>query len=252
MPADTLTFEMSGDVSLTQFTTTMKRFQALIAELSKTMSEGGKVDWRVEDLNSGSAIATIQGFCEQPENTERIIRAYGDIGVALSQGLPLPYSDRVKRRATELAQSVGGTITALRFETPFVDAIVGRQSDVQIAIPSITYAYGAIKGRVETLTSRRGLRFTLYDAIFDRPVSCYLSDGQEDNMRGAWERRVIVSGLIGREPASKRPIVVRDIRSIEILIDSEPGGYRDARGVLGSPADSARSEVIIRSMRDAD
>jgi hypothetical protein len=196
--------------------------------------------------------ACLQGFCKQPENTERIIRAYGDIGVALSQGLPLPYSDRVKHRATELARSVGGTITALRFETPFVDAIVGQQTDAHIVSPSITYAYGAIKGRVETLTSRRGLRFTLYDAIFDRPVSCYLGDGQEDNMRGAWERRVIVAGLIGREPISKRPVVVRDIGNIEILIDNEPGGYRNARGALGAPAESARSEVIIRSMRDAD
>ena len=43
--------------------------------------------------------------------------------------------------------------------------------------------YGAIEGRVQSLSQRKGLRFTLYYQEFDRAVSCYLSEGQEERMR---------------------------------------------------------------------
>lgn len=55
--------------------------------------------------------------------------------------------------------------------------------------PNYISAYSAIEGVVQTLTSRRGLRFTLFDSLHDQAVSCYLEDGQEELMRGVWGRR---------------------------------------------------------------
>ena len=252
MAADTLTLELSGDVSLAKFAEAMKRFQALIADLSKDIAKDEAINWRIEDLNKGSAIATIQGYGAKAESVERVVRAYGQVGNALAQHTPIPYSDRVKKSANKLVGVIDGGVTALRFETPFTDAIVGRQTDEAVDSPSITFAYGVVKGRVETLTSRRGLRFTIYDSIFDRPISCYLNKGQEEQMRDVWGRQVNVSGLIGREPDTRRPVVVREVETIELLADSEAGGYRLARGVLGSDKTSPRSELIIRSMRDVE
>jgi hypothetical protein len=252
MSADTLTFELSGRVSLAKFAEAMKRFQKLIADLSADMSTGDLITWDVEDLNKGSAITTVQGTNAPAEDIERVVVAYGTIGRALERRSPIPYSNRIQRDALNLAKLVDGSVTALRFETEFIDAIVGPQLTAPVETPTITYSYGAIKGRVETLTSRRGLRFTVYDAIFDRPISCYLREGQEDHMRNAWERRVVVTGLIGREPETKRPVVVRDIQNIEILSDATTGDYRLARGALGSHDKTPPAEVIIRSMRDGE
>jgi hypothetical protein len=115
----------------------------------------------------------------------------------------------------------------------------------------IIYAHGQVKGTVQTLTSRGGLRFTLYDAIFDKPISCYLDEGQEHIMRGAWGKKVVVSGSIGREPEQKRPVVVRHILKIDVLDDTPPGDYRHARGALLYEEGNEKPEVIIRGIRDA-
>lgn len=252
MAADQLTLELSGAVSLPKFAEAMKRFQALIADLSKEIGKEGGVNWQVQDLNYGSAITTVQGRGRSPDEVERIVIGYGHVGVALAQRTNIPYSEKVQRSANSLANVVGGGVTALRFETTFIDAVVGPQTNAARDTPSITYAYGAIKGTVETLTTRRGLRFTLYDQIFDRPISCYLQDTQQQDMREAWGRSVIVSGIIGREPATRRPVVVRDIQNIEIVADVSPGSFRLARGALGAHDESLPSELIIRSMRDAE
>jgi len=251
MAADTITLELSGTVSLAKFAMAMKRFQALIVDLSKDINDGGKIDWQIEDLNKGSAITTVQGYSPRLEYVERVVVGYGAVGVALQQRAPIPFSERIQRDALNIAKVVDGKVTALRFETQFVDAIVGPQIDAPAEIPSITYAYGEVKGRVETLTIRRGLRFTLYDSLFDRPISCYLRSGHEESMRDAWGRRVIVTGLIGREPLTRRPVVVREIQNIEIATDVEPGSYRLARGALGLHDETGPSDLIIRSMRDA-
>ena len=51
-------------------------------------------------------------------------------------------------------------------------------------------------------------------------------------MRGAWGRKVAVSGLIGRDPEQGRPVVVRHITKVDILDDSSSGSYHNARGVF--------------------
>jgi hypothetical protein len=70
-------------------------------------------------------------------------------------------------------------------------------------------------------------------------------------MRGAWGNRVVISGLIGREPEHNRPIVVRHVQKIDILEDTPSGSYRDARGAIPYEKGMEKSEVIIRRIRDA-
>ena len=59
---------------------------------------------------------------------------------------------------------------------------------------------GAITGRVQTLSNRAGLRFNLYDTLFDKAVACYLALGQEEFMREAWGQRDRVSIKTDRSP----------------------------------------------------
>ena len=89
-----------------------------------------------------------------------------------------------------------------------------------------------MEGRIETVTRRKGLRFTLYDSLDDKAVSCYLEDGQEKLMRGAWGRRALVEGWVSRDPATGRPLTIRRVSHVELLPDVESGGYRRARGVV--------------------
>ena len=117
--------------------------------------------------------------------------------------------------------------------------------------PSTTSAIGAVTGRVQTLSNRAGLRFNLYDTIHNKAVACYLSPGQEELMREAWDRRARVSGRVSREGGTGRPIAIRQILSVEILEDPAPGSYRLARGAVPWQEGDILPEDAVRLLRDA-
>jgi hypothetical protein len=109
---------------------------------------------------------------------------------------------------------------------------------------------GLLEGEVQTLSKRGRLRFTLYDSIFDRAVHCYVTPDQEDTMRSAWGRRVVVAGQITRDPATGRPTSIIRIREVDLVEVPPVGSYRRARGAVRS-ASEEKPEDTIRRMRDA-
>lgn len=250
MEQDTLTLALEGDVPLADFAKAMGHLHKLITALARDIDKAAAVDWRIDDLQAGSAIATVLGRSQSPETIGRIVTGYGLVGQALEQHQPIPFSPAVRREARAIEKMVNGAITAVRFETASVDAVVRKQAQERADEPSIRYAYGAVRGFVQTLTSRRGVRFTLYDTIFDTAISCYLRPGDEELVRGAWGQQVLVTGRVGREAERQRVVVIREIERIDILPPAEKGSFRLARGVVASERPSAPSEVIVQRMRD--
>jgi hypothetical protein len=98
--------------------------------------------------------------------------------------------------AAVCGRSVSAGVEALRFETAEAEATVREAAllGLAVAAPTATESYGAVTGRVQTLTSRSGLRFTLYDRLYDRAVACYLAEGQESLMREMWDQLATVEG----------------------------------------------------------
>lgn len=261
MAQNILTIALDGDITLGDFSEAMKRFHSFVGALSREVGGKTKIDWRIDELQAGSAIATIRGDSAHEEIVEEVIRAFARVGEALQRRDLIPYSDTVRRRAYNIQKLVKGSINSIRLETPFSDAII-TDGDMANAItgviladqsktPSITYAHGQVRGTVQTLTNRTRLKFTLYDSTFDSPISCYLHEGQEEIMRGVWGKKVTVSGLIGREPYQKHAVVVRQIENIDIIKDTPAGSYRHAKGVISREKMGENPEIIIRSIRDA-
>jgi hypothetical protein len=112
-------------------------------------------------------------------------------------------------------------------------------------------AFGAIEGRVETLRSRSRLSFTLYDSLDDQAVTCYLRPEQQELVRDAWNRRVVVEGWIKRDSTTGRPVEINQIERITILPEVVPGSYRRARAILPALPGAEAPEVVIRRLRDA-
>lgn len=147
----------------------------------------------------GSAYATARGFADVPAPVERVVQAYTATGRSLALGAPIPYPGPVTREARALSEVLNGKITAIRFETAEEDVVI--QGPWGQAHPPLQdygklAAYGAIAGRIQTLSNRQGLRFTLYDSLHDRAVSCYLQEGQEELLRNLWGTRAIVHGWV--------------------------------------------------------
>jgi hypothetical protein len=115
----------------------------------------------------------------------------------------------------------------------------------------VVSSYDVVEGRVETLTSRKALRFTLYETITGRAVSCYPGEGSEEQMRDIWGRRTLIDGWVSRDPLTGFPVAVRKINSINVLPEVPTGYYRNARGASPRLDGEPLAETVIRLMRDA-
>lgn len=253
---DTLTFALEGELSLATFALGVSRFEKLVNSLSREVPRGGEIRWLIDGLEVGSAVATIRGVAETDDAQSAlagVIKSYVEVGRALETGNTLALAPGVQKAAAEVVNLVNGEVEAIRFETADADALVGgaakKASEASLAAAHRP-AYGAVRGRVETLQRRGRLRFTLYDTLHDKAVSCYLTEATENVMRDAWGRMALVEGWVTRDPVSGRPLSVRGVHNVEVLPEAELHGYRRARGA--GRKRSEPPEVTIRRSRDAD
>ncbi len=253
MANDTVTLALDGDIGLAEFAEAVRHFDGLIRALAKD-AKATHVRWLVADLEVSSAIATARGVGQNgmpPETVRRevetVVRRYLQVGVSLEQGEPIPFSEAVVREAKAITNVLNGRVTTVRFETFEAEATVGAPAAVPDKLRQPTY--GAVEGRVQTLSSRGGLRFTLYDTFHDKAVSCYLAEGYESVMRDVWGRRAVVEGRVTRDALTGRPFVVRGITHIEDLPETDRGSYSGLRGL--SPSRDLSPEEAIRRLRDA-
>lgn len=251
MAKDTITLSLDGEVSFADFSNTISHFYSMIQALSEDMGVADDVDWIVHDLQAGSATTTIRGDSDTPSKVEKVVSAYGKIGKDLEHGRTPNYSARVLKEVEAILQALNDKITSVRFETPDIDASISKHPDITIS-DSVRLTIGAIEGRVQTLSERKGLRFTLFDALNDRSVSCYMGEDRHELMRQMWGKRAVVEGEISRDAISGRPIAIRKITSVRVLPEVERGNYLAARGVAPRKLGKPLPEDIIRRLRDAE
>ena len=250
MKNTTLTLALGGDIPFDDFAQTIERFHRLVELLTQDLGRTAEISWTVDDLSAGSAVVSIRGEAQQEEAVERIARAYAVIGESLEHNQPIPYSPQIAQAARSLTKVLNGHITSIQFEAGGTVATVTSSVPV-VQAAGVIGSYGSIEGRIETLTSRRGLGFTLYDLLHDRAIRCHLEPEQADDVRDAWDRRAIVSGWIRRDPASGRPVMINPVQSIELVPDIEPGAYRQARAIAPRHDGDVAPHVAIRRLRDA-
>lgn len=250
---DTLTLALNGEVTVEEFSRSIRHFSDLITALKDEVGGGATITWVIYDLQVSSAIATVRGLSNQPDKVEDVKRAYIEVGRHLEERTPIPFGRSVQTPARGLVSVLGTRIISIRFETADEDVTVASTQlpPAQLESERMT-AYGAVVGRIQTLSNRQGLRFTLYDSLHDRAVSCYLQEGKEEVLRGLWGSRVIVHGWVNRDLASGRPIVIRRISRIDSLPDKpNRHSYLSARGVAPRSPDDPLPEETIRRIRDA-
>lgn len=252
MADNTLTIALDGEVSLASFSEAMHQFQRLVTQLSNEIAPKQPVLWVIDSLEAGSAIATVRAAAQNVEPVLRIVQGYEAVGRAVAAGTSIPYTEAVARPAHALAALAGQQgVTEVRFETPGAEfSVVARAQSAEAPMPKP--ARGTIKGRVESLTSRGNLRFTLYDGVFDRAISCYVADEMREQLIDIWGKRVAVTGRVSRNGRGQAT-AIREITAIEILLDSsDPMSFRHARGVFEWTPDDEPAEIAIRRVRDGE
>ena len=252
MPRETVTLALNSgtDIGFGEFATAVARFDKLLKALSEAVAGRNEpVEWWFGKVATGSAVVTVDA--EHPK-APIVARDYLKVGRALDGHGDMPHGKRVRARAEGLAAMLRNGVREIRLETSEDDVVLragGPLHDGPVVVP-LRPALGAIEGTVEVLSRRRGLHFNLYDALHDRPVSCYVSGEHADLMRDVWGRRVIVQGLVSRDAEHGWPLAVRQVTRIEPVPEAVPGAWRKARGAIPRQPGQPRAEEAIRRLRD--
>ena len=102
MAKNTVTFELGGRVEIRDLENGIIAFRRLISALTPSNE---RVAWVVEDLQPGSATATLRCDADNPVVAEQIVQDYETIGSSLVRYKkpPTQYNKRVKQAAEQLS-----------------------------------------------------------------------------------------------------------------------------------------------------
>lgn len=251
MAADSVTVRLDGEVTIDKLSLLISRFSNVLKALDSERNIN--VEWVLVGLDFGSAVATAQALPVDITAPEQISAMYDDYlaaAVAVARGDEFDRQQRPVLRAVADLVSIADERNPVILETAddeimFVSptAQSGRNIDSQS-----TTSLATVRGRVETLSHRTGLRFSLYELASDKSVSCYLDEGLEGTMRDAWGYIADVTGTVKRDALTGRPLSIRKVERVEVVNEGDSNGYRSARGAIRL---AEASEVAVRRMRDA-
>ena len=134
--------------------------------------------------------------------------------------------------------------------TETTDFLVPAQN-VTIRPKEPTVSLGAIRGRIQSLSSRKGLQFTIWDEIFDHGVQVFLTPDLHDDLHRLWDHEAEVVGMISRHPDTGQPISIRNVRSLSGITPPSSGDPRRFKGVLKQYVAPGSDPVdVLRRLRD--
>ncbi|MCL4254533.1 MAG: hypothetical protein KJ043_12245 [Anaerolineae bacterium] len=249
MSGKLLSLILEGDVSLDDFANAVTHFRQLLAKLSYEVVGNIPIEWELQDLSYGSAHLTVIGQSENTQTVVGVVHAFERVGQALKNHQPIPYSSDVAKEAHALTKIIGEHVTAVRLGTETDEVILYGMGKMPSVKP--LYSLGTVKGRVQSMSNRASLRFTLYDALFDKPITCFIQDDQQLDLTQYWDKWVYVTGRITRQPDTGQPIHIREVTQIEPVKEVVGGSYKNARGILAGLSDEP-AEISIRRLRDAE
>lgn len=246
MSTETATLALNGNVFLDDFAKAVQYLHQLMDGLSREVAKQ-KIDWRIDRLETGSALITMEA-----PHSGAVVKAYAKVGKLLQRNQPLPYGPTVKNAASRLCGLMNGRITSIRFETSEADAEVFSNPNRSAEQVEIIRTFGAVEGRIQSLSNRGRLRFTIYDLHEDRAISCYLSEGCEDVMRDSWGRMAVVEGMVSRDPNTGKVSTVRDvsISGVRLLETKSKYTWKDAIGCSPALTNSISTEEAVRRSRE--
>lgn len=250
-----LTLQLVGNHDIDGFASFVTNSRYLIKSLSSSAVKGhrrpvNKLHWYPSSANvNGSITVTYTAETQNPESFEQFEDAFFRVGKSLMYGNTIDYSDSVEKYAKNLKKIVSGEDDSLVFMNQSEEAVI-KSKDKPIDKKIATSSYGTVTGKIETITSRHGLRFVLYDNFFDRAVTCYVNDSEDqDFLANNFLKIVTVDGLVTRDPDTNRPFRITKVRGISVY-KKPKYSWQDAQGVL-QLSNELTPEEHVRKLRDA-
>jgi len=201
-----LVFEIEGKkITSNRFKSAVKWFFDFVDEVSSQITVKKKPILWVVSVGHSSVRLNLSPEVKKedrlvvPEIIETIENGINTINI--QDVRPKNYTDDALKALRELASIVDPTkeeINSIKVYTNgnkneiSTKAIGNIDSILQIRREEL----GSIEGKLEVISSRRGLHFVIYDSLKNRPISCYFKDDFIEKVLSAFNKRVYVFGLI--------------------------------------------------------
>lgn len=267
MDKNTVTLVLNGKVYLEDLAAAVAGWKRLMGVLSDQESPKSPPHWIVDELSAGSFFATLLAVRNgaDPASIERIVTNYQDVGHRIRHGGLSKYNHDVQDAAREIVGVIGSRVTSVRFETeemdteiysPAIENLTGNDQTSSAEPPrqdvGLIPSLGAVRGRVQTVSNRRGLHFMLYETNTDRSVTCYInvnSGMTEEELRNAFGKLAVVEGIVRRDSVTGYATTIRQVDNVEVISPLDRGAWRKLRGI--APATNSISpEDAVRAVRN--
>lgn len=218
-----------------QFVKVVDAFYGLIDDVSGEILDGNKLSWST-DVRTGSILMDAIPEPSHQNNgaafavTQAVIRGLSTIEEDSVR--PKSFTDSALRKAHDLASVVCDTgISFLSVRCGDIDNKISHQTVVHVnaILKATTAAYGTVDGQLQMLTARKGLQFSVYDPVTDRPVTCKFDNNLLEEVIAAFGKRVQVYGkILYRSDGTPNNVVVESFREYKECFPSA----QDVRGIL--------------------
>lgn len=257
MVARSFTIQLDGTVSLGRLTAALDVWQSALSGIAENIGQSHVLGMKVDDLSVGSALVQVEIEFDAEEIASAFSEDYNQVGVQVRDSNILNFPANLRKPVKKLREAAlmdGPSGLTLSSDEAGILIRPDVWHDSQFAGPSRRVqmeAIGVVIGKLQSLTSRSALKVTVYDIINDKAVRCVLTDEQHELARDLWDSDVIVEGLVRGDPATGRPLSIRDVRSIkprQSRVDTY--AWMKARGALSHIQPESSSEDLIRQARN--
>lgn len=236
-----LTLDLRGELPAEKFERAISAFFVLIREVTnKALSEKQRIRWTVT-VRSGSAI--VNAIPHFDADTERpameILHAVPSGIRSLESGveeMPKLFTrDAVKavRILGKLRGMKATDLTAIRIRSDSDKSVVTTKSVavVDTLIGGQRQSYGAIEGKMQTITERGGFRFVIYDSLHDQRIDCFIDEELMEEAVRNFGKRVRVSGLVQFDRLGD-PVSIKVTEIYVFRPNNELPSVREMRGIF--------------------
>jgi hypothetical protein len=203
---NTIRLEISGArITAEKFTQSVRTFFELIKDVSTSVAgKPGAVRWIVSvEQGSIGLCATAESVDGSPRLASQTVRTVksGIVDISKRARKPKHFSDNALKKLFDLGNIVGlgeEGVDRVRVgigkswselspaSVAYVDELLGVRSN----------AYGTVEGELLALNVKGRLKFSVYEALTGKPVTCFFADEMFSDVVAAIRKRVSAYGMI--------------------------------------------------------
>lgn len=254
------TLQLDGTVTLDRFASAIDAWRTALVDISKEVGQEHILGIYIEDLTSGSALVISSIMFDAEVPAQQFTSDFTKVGTRARGEKVVDFPKSLQKAANLLRSVAAADPSGITIASDTADVLIfptiDRKTESLVSrelIPSSpsVETYGAMRGRLQSVSSRSGLKAVLYDDLFDKAVRCSLTKEQHETVRELWDKHVVVEGLIRRDRITGRPLSMSNIWNIrEDERDPTSLAWLKAFGVLAGVEPDVPVEESIRKVRN--